>query len=131
MAVSSRKYFRKVTRFEIARNPDYSDVLEAFELSEEYEITRYKRLEFLAGTGGDEVALDPFGAVEDIIILNRDASNFVDTTHRTTPGGATDQNTRVDAKKAVSLGDVTPATSITLTANGADVECEVLVVGTV
>lgn len=132
MATSSVKYLRKTTRIEVARDSGYADPILDEEIVEEYEITRYKAVELLAATGGGTVLdLSEFGTIEDIIVHNRDGTNYVDTAHDTAPGGATDNEARVDAGKSVSLGDATPGSDLTLIANGAACEVTVYVLGTV
>lgn len=133
MATSSTKYLRKRTRIELSRNADYSDPIEdnEGEIVEEYQVTRYKKQEYLAATAGTTIDLSEFGTIEDLIVYNRDSTNYVSTTHRTAAGAATDQNTRVDGGKSVSLGDVTPGSDLVLTANGAACEVVIEVYGTV
>ena len=128
MATSSTKYLRKRTIIEISRSSNYSDPIEGpTTITEEYQVTRYKKQEYLAATGGTTVDLSEFGTIQDLVIYNRDSTNYVDTTHRTgtTAGTAQAQSARIDASKAVSLGDVTPGNDLILTANSAD--CEVII----
>lgn len=126
----STKYLKKVTRYILSENADYtSPILPGREFVEEYTCTRYKKQAYLAATGGTTIDLSEFSTIEDLTVRNLDETNYVDTTHRTAAGSTTDQSTRVDAGKSVSLGDVTPGSDLVLTANGADCAVEVEVFG--
>lgn len=128
---SSTKYLRRRTVVELSRSTDYSSPIYKEEHTETLTPTRHKILEILAVTGGLTIDLAEFGTITDIEIVNRDGTNFVDTTHRNTPGGATDQNTRINAGQSVKLGPVTPGNDLVLTADTADCECIVEIYGTV
>jgi len=133
MASSSTKYLRTTIRTELSRSNDYSNPIDDTSVIVEDTPTRCLiNHEFLAATGGTTIDLSPFGTVTQVIIRNRDTTNYVDVTYRTAAGGATDQNNRVYDHTPVTLGHgVTVASDLVFTANTADCECVVTVFGTV
>lgn len=130
MSTSSTKYLRKRTRVEISRSADYSDPVEDNEYVDEYTVGAYQKVELLASTATTGVDLSPFAAIDDLVIKNRDTTNYVDTEHKTPPGAGTFQHSRVAGGKSISLGSVTPSGSLALTANGAPCEIVVEIYGT-
>jgi len=132
MASSSTKYTRVRTHIEVSRASDYSDPLVETTLTDTTEPTRYHYLEVLSSTSATVVDLAPYGVVEDVIIHNRDGTNFVDVTYRNTANGANDNITRIKAGKTASLGStITIANDLSIDADTADCECVVVILGTV
>lgn len=130
---NSTKYVRKTVRIEISESASYANPLVDETFTEEYTADTFKRGAPSAASGGKTVDLSEFSDVEDLVLVNKDASVRFDTTHRTgtTAGTANDQGARVDAGRIVCLGDVTPGNDIVLTGNSADVEVEYIAIGDV
>jgi len=80
-------------------------------------------------TTGTTLTYAPFATVAYMVVKNKDTTNYVDVTI-TKKSAAAAINQRVAAGKLLILTDIDPATAATLTANTADVDCEVIVVGT-
>lgn len=131
MATSSTKYLKIETTIRLANDNAYSsEIVPAHTITEEIEVTRYKRQGYLAATGGTTVDLSEFGTIYKCLIRNLDASNYVDTNHDTVADGATSpQACRVFAEQVLVLTDVDPTQDLALTANGADCEVEIEVYG--
>lgn len=92
---------------------------------------RYEIRDVLALTAGTTIELGMYTDIRNIIIKNKDASNYVQATFRTTGGGSNNQVLRVLAGNIIALGGaITLANDLILTANTADVACDVCVIGT-
>jgi hypothetical protein len=92
---------------------------------------RYAIFDVLAATGGTTVDLGSFTTVTQILVKNKDSSNYVTATFRTTGGGSNDQVLRAVAGSFIATGSVvTVANDLVLTANTAAVACEVCIIGT-
>ena len=92
---------------------------------------RYEIRDVLAATTGTTIALGAYTTVTQIVIKNKDASNYVEATFRTTGGAANNQVLRIPAGGFVACGSaITVASDLVLTANTAAVPCDVLIVGT-
>ena len=62
---------------------------------------------------------------------NRDATNYVEATFRTTGGAANNQVLRATAGQIIMTGSaITLASDLVLTANVAAVACDVCIIGT-
>lgn len=132
MGSSSDKYYKVEKRVIISRNSDYSDPIHDYTYTDKATITRHMANEVLAVTGGLTYDLAPMGTIKDCIISNLDDTNYVDVTFRNTANSATDNKVRILAGKSVNLGDtITPGNDLVLTADTADCECRIEVVGTV
>lgn len=83
-----------------------------------------------AATAGTTIDLAPFTSIANVLIKNKDATNYVQATFRTTGGGANDQILRIPAGAIVMLGSaITIASDLVLTANTAACVCEVAILG--
>jgi hypothetical protein len=83
-----------------------------------------------AATGGTTLDLAPYTTVYNILIKNKDATNYVQATFRTTGGGSNDQVLRCLAGQVLALGSaITVASDLVLAANSAACVCEVAVLG--
>jgi hypothetical protein len=84
-----------------------------------------------APTTGILVDLVKYVAITNILIKNKDATNYVEATFRTTGGAGNDQVLRIPAGGIVMLGSaITVANDLTLTANTAACWCEIGIIGT-
>lgn len=84
-----------------------------------------------ADTGGTTIDLGSFTTVTQILIKNKDASNYVDCVFRTTGGGSNDMSLRVPAGSFIATGTtITIANDLVVTANTADVNLLVCIIGT-
>lgn len=92
-----------------------------------YEVRKIK-----AATGGTTVELGMYTTITNIIVKNKDATNRVDATFRTTGGGANNQVLSAIAGMPLMLGGrITVASDLVLTADTAACECEVAILGTI
>jgi hypothetical protein len=124
-------YARIRVRAEYSKNADYSSPKIDHEFtSQETTPSKYDFREVSAGTGGTTVDLGAYTTIDDCIIHNLDSTNYVDATFRNTANGATDNIIRVDKGAILSVGELTVANDLVLTANGAAVNCEILLLGT-
>src|SRR3990167_5061000 len=71
-----------------------------------------------AATAGTTIELGMYATVTNILLKNKDATNYVELTFRTTGGGANNQVLRVPAGSFAATGSaVTVANDLVLTAN--------------
>lgn len=93
---------------------------------------RYEMREVTAAiSSGTAIDLGSYTTVNNVIVKNKDTTNYVSATFRTTGGGSNDQVLRIPAGGFVALGSaLTIASDVTLTANTAPCACEVLISGT-
>lgn len=92
---------------------------------------RYEIRDVSAATAGTTVELGMYSTVTNILIKNKDASNYVQATFRTTGGGSNDQVLRATAGSVIATGSaITVASDLVLTANTSAVACEVCIIGT-
>lgn len=84
----------------------------------------------LVGDGGTTLDLSSFATVQALVLKNKDATNFVTATYRSSAGAATDQKQKLLAGQYVVLTDITIASDLLLVADTAALDCEVLVIGT-
>ena len=132
MATSTTKYLKIERTVLLSRSNTYGSPIFEQTHTEEIEVTRYKKMEILAATGGTTVDLSEFGAIDKIIVSNRDATNYVEGTFRNTSNGSNDNILRAEAGESFDTGGaITVANDIVLTANSAAVECILEVYGTV
>jgi hypothetical protein len=83
-----------------------------------------------AATGGTTIDLAAYASISNILIKNKDGTNYVEATFRTTGGGSNDQVLRCPAGSIVMTGSaVTVANDLVLTAHSAAVACEVCIIG--
>ena len=80
--------------------------------------------------GGTTVNLTRFATITCLLVKNNDATNYVTATFRSAGNSAVDNILRVSAGGWLMTTDVTAANNLVLAANGAAVECEVVVTGT-
>jgi hypothetical protein len=84
-----------------------------------------------AATGGTTIDLGMYTTVNNIIVKNKDTTNYVEATFRTTGGAANNQVLRATAGALLMTGSaITVASDLVLTANTAAVMCEVCIFGT-
>lgn len=90
--------------------------------------TRVQYVPLLTATAGS-----PFGftdtTVDYVVIKNKDITNYV-TIAWTTASTSTSTSIRLTAGKVIVLPDVSASNTLTITANTAAVECDLLVVAT-
>lgn len=83
----------------------------------------------LAETGGQTVTLSIFTAITELIVKNLDATNYVNLAYT-----GSDDNSNILKISAnedwIKISDVKTGTNLTLTANTANCECEIIVSGT-
>lgn len=91
---------------------------------------RYEVRIVTAATGGTTIELGMYTTVTNIIVVNLDATNYVEATFRTSGGGGNNQVLRAVAGMPIMTGLVTVANDLVLTANTAAVKCAVLITGT-
>lgn len=84
-----------------------------------------------AATGGVTIDLGQFTTVTNILIKNKDSSNYVSATFRTPGGGSNDQVLKVLPGQLIATGTVTVANDLVLTANTAAVACYICIIGTI
>jgi hypothetical protein len=88
-------------------------------------------LEIRADSAGTTIGLGAFTTVTQILIKNKDATNYTTATFRTTGGGANDQVLNIPVGSFVATGSlITVASDLVLTGNGADTNCLVCIIGT-
>lgn len=92
---------------------------------------RYEMREVSAATGGTTVDLGMYTTINNIIVKNKDTTNRVDGTFRTTGGSSNNQVLSAPAGGIFATGSrVTVANDLVLTADTAACVCEVLISGT-
>lgn len=133
MAASSTKYLKITRRTVLSRNSNYSDPIVDEETTEELEVSRYKRQEFLAVTSaGTTVDLSEFATIKKLVVHNLDSTNYVTVTCDTAANSTVDNILTCNAGQSLDYGhDVTPGSDCILIANGAACECILEVYGTV
>ena len=138
---SARKYFKLTAQIEAALNSDYSNPLPGWPVEITSEWESHKVFAFtglLADTTGITVDLgivdtaQDVGTVEDIIIVNKDTTNYVSAKVRTDASSTNDVILKCNPGRVLILGsDITEGNDLILTANTAAVECDVYVIGKV
>lgn len=119
-----------------SENSDYSDprLQTSLEAYTSTTATHYMQLMQTVGTAAAEtLTLDNFTTIEYVIVKNKDATNYVTVTISDSAGlGTTDTVVRVAAGRLLVTPDVTGGSgkTITLQANTAACDVEVIVVGT-
>ena len=127
-------YQRTVVQVKLADSSDFTDSPKDF-LPDNYEPAtatfRHEIREVTAVTGGTTIELGMYTTVTNIIVKNRDATNYVEATFRTTGGGANSQVLRAAAGQIIATGTaITLTNDLILTANTASVACDVCIIGT-
>lgn len=82
-----------------------------------------------AATGGSVFNTTIFSTLESVVIKNNDTSNFVTVAY--TSENTTSNSIKLLAGSICVLPDVDPASSITLTADTAALECDVIASGSI
>jgi hypothetical protein len=125
-------YLKLTTRIELADNAALNPV----KIDETYDFTvrpdESLKTTINAQTGGSTLDLANFTTVRECVISNLDnqtTGNYVDVTFRNTANGVNDNIVRIEAGTTRSLGELTVANDLLLTANTAAVKCEVFVAG--
>lgn len=87
--------------------------------------------EVSAATGGTTVDLGHYTSVKNIIVLNKDTTNRVDGTFRTTGGSSNNQVLSADARGGMFMtgSRITVASDLVLTADTAACKCQVSILG--
>lgn len=81
-----------------------------------------------AATGGTTVDLGAFASVAQVVVKNKDTTNYV-TLVTTTDSGSASNSHKIAAGKLEVLSDVKVSGDLLLTANTAACECEVIILG--
>ena len=134
MAVSSTKYLRIKTVVELSRNSDYSSPLASYTHTAESTPTRYlTRFEVLAPNSGHRVLdLAQFGTITQVIVHNRDTTNFAMAAWKCADGGTDDMYAKILAGQTIMIGaGLTIANDLLLWADTAACELTVSLFGTV
>lgn len=80
-------------------------------------------------TTGTTITLSGYTTLEELYIRNLDATNFVSGTFKTAASGSSNA-CKIKAGQWLKLLDMTVATALVLTADTANVVCEIFAVGT-
>lgn len=96
-------------------------------------VTHYETQLRTVGTSAETIELGGFTAIQAIVVKNKDTTNYVDVVWTYTDGAAADttNKTRVVAGGLLVIcGTAKVASDMTLTANTAACDCEILILGT-
>lgn len=125
---------------EVTLSAKFSDVSTFATLVNEFKCDAYNPgagtyramvFECRADTGGTTIDLGAFTTVTQMLIKNKDSTNYVTVTFRTTGGGGNDQVLNLPAGSFVATGSlITLASDLVVTANSSDVNLLVCLVGT-
>lgn len=122
-------YAKIVTQITYSANSDYSSPEMTETFTQETEPSFFDKKKVQVATGGTTVDLGHFNSVADCIIHNNDESNYVDITFYDSANSPTVNTVRVEAGQTRSLGEITVANDLVLTADTAACYVEIVIFG--
>jgi len=126
-------YMKQIHNIVVSENSDYSDpFIDTRQLPDTtltLSTTGYAELRLVRAeiTTGTTIEIDKYDTLDKMLIVNTDSTNEVDATW--TDGDANANTQVIEAGACLDVNDVVGTTNPTLTAQSADVDCWVLLVG--
>ena len=118
MGSSSSKYLRLKRKVTLANDDKYKDRVEARTRTDKITVTRYKRIEATAISGGStDVEIGEFGNISKIVLTNLDKTHYIEVQFKNDSNGALNNNyVRLLPEGQADIGSgITPTTDISLT----------------